>query len=153
MVCPDLYSSPLFKGLPQKQIKQLACLLDARHFDEATLVFEQGEPALYLYLLVAGRVIIRFKPYDGPPLHVAEIEAGGVFGWSAVMNRSMYTSSAMAVEDCDVYRISTKNFKTLYSQNPQTGDTLLERLTNLANLRSPNAHQEVISILQSCLVE
>ena len=50
-----------------------------------THVFEQGQLSDYLYILTSGKVIIRYKPYDGPPLTVATIGPGGVFGWSAAL--------------------------------------------------------------------
>ena len=82
---------------------------------------------------------------------MAEIGPGEVFGWSAVLNRVAYTSSAMAMEESLAYRINIDNLKKLCASYPQSSATLLERLAQLANVRAPNAHQEVIAILQSGL--
>lgn len=148
---PSLQESPLLDGLSVRQRELFGGLMEPQHFDEATLIFEQGGIARYLYLLESGKVIIRYKPYDGPPLQVAEISPGEVFGWSAVLNRVAYTSSAMAMEDSLAYRINIDNLKKLCASYPQSSVTLLERLAQLANVRAPNAHQEVIAILQSGL--
>jgi CRP-like cAMP-binding protein len=58
-----------------------------------------------LYVLMDGQVAIRFKPHDGDWLTVTDVQAGGVFGWSAALGRRRYTSSAICLQESHAYSI------------------------------------------------
>jgi CRP-like cAMP-binding protein len=78
---------PLFSGFNDQQISQLQHLMEFCSFEADMVLFEQGSKAEYMYILAKGAVTIRYKPYDGPALNVANILPGNVFGWSAALNR------------------------------------------------------------------
>ena len=139
----------LFKGFNAAQVKQLTALFSPASYARNRLVFDQGGPADYLYLLAAGNVIIRYKPYDGPALVVATIEPGSVFGWSAVLGRLAYTSSALAVENSQVYRLAAEQLKTICATQPEMGSVLIERLAKVVNERQTSTQGEILNILQS----
>ncbi|MBK7317837.1 cyclic nucleotide-binding domain-containing protein [Candidatus Villigracilis affinis] len=67
---------PLFENLDPAQIALLKPLFEQFIRPANTTIFEQGEPASYLYLLIKGEVIIRFKPYDTPPITLTRLRAG-----------------------------------------------------------------------------
>lgn len=111
------------------------------------LIFEQGEQARYLYILINGEVTIRYKPYDGPALVVAQIRAGGVFGWSAALGHVLYTSSAACDVEGKAYRINNLDLRTLCEKHPETGSVILDRLAaNVAQRVTPR-HGQVVNIL------
>ena len=112
-------------------------------------VFDQGGPADFLYLLAAGKVIIRYKPYDGPALTVATIEPGSIFGWSAVLGRPAYTSSCVAIEDTDVFRLSASRLKGLCSRFPETAAILISQMAGRLTERQTGAQGEILNVLQS----
>ena len=143
----------MFQGFSEDQIEWLAEQLELRSYARGRLIFEQGQSADYLYILSAGKVIIRYKPYDGPPLTVATILPGGVFGWSAALGRHAYTSGALAAEDSEVYRISWARLNTLCSECPDTGAILLKRLAQVVNERQQGmqTETEVLSILKTSM--
>ena len=124
----ELTSLNLFKGLNHQQIEQLNSSWEFCNFAENKVIFEQGQTADFLYILTCGSVDVQFKPYDGPPMAVAHIITDGVFGWSAALGREAYTSSAIAREESQAYRISTAQLRKLCSQHPDTGVVLLDRL-------------------------
>lgn len=141
----------ILRGLTPTQKNRLAPLVEVINADVNIPIFAQGDPASYWYFLTAGRIIIRFKPYDGPPLHVAQIEPGGGFGWSALLNRSMYTSSAIAVENSEIYRIPSAPLRTQWVKYPNTVMLLLQRLSDWNKASYPNSQNDLLAILQSCL--
>ena len=142
---------PVLKGLTPIQKNRLAPLVEVINSDVNTPIFVQGDPASYWYFLTTGKVIIRFKPYDGPPLHVAQIEPGSGFGWSALLNRSIYTSSAIAVENSEIYRIPGAELKSVWAKHPHTVMLLLQRLSDWNKTTCPNSQNDLIAVLQSCL--
>ena len=117
-------------------------------FVEDEVVFKQNAPAKKLYILVDGRVEIRFKPDDGEQLTVTEIEHGGVFGWSAALGRDSYTSCAVSVTESAAFSVLGDELKQLCEQNPDTGVIILERLAAVIAQRLQKTHAYVIEMLQ-----
>src|SRR3972149_449277 len=98
---PSLEDVSFFQGLSSADRKRILANFRAEDHRAGEVFFQQDQLADRLYLLVSGRVEIRFKPYDGEALTVSIIEAGGGFGWSAALGRSSYTSGAVFTADGD----------------------------------------------------
>ena len=139
----------LFQGFTEHQLELLESAFEACLLPRECHVFEQGQLSDYLYILTSGKVIIRYKPYDGPPLTVATIGPGGVFGWSAALGRSVYSSGALAVEDSQAYRIKKARLVELCAENPETSAALMKRLANVVNSQSDPARGEILRILNN----
>jgi CRP/FNR family transcriptional regulator, cyclic AMP receptor protein len=137
----------IFSGLENVQITQLSPYLVECHFAQGDIIFEQGQPAEHIYILISGEVVVNYKPYDGPPLTVARVSPGGVFGWSAALRREIFTSCAVAVKDSCVVRIRGANLHTLCEQHPETGLLFLNRLTDVIGERLKTTHTKIIKIL------
>jgi CRP/FNR family transcriptional regulator, cyclic AMP receptor protein len=143
----ELAQLSIFQGLNGEQLKLMDSLLDLRAYSRDQVIFEQGQVADHLYILLTGEVVVRYKPYDGPPLTVAHITSGGVFGWSAAMMREIYTSAAICVTDCEVYRLSGQQLRSLCECNPDAGAIVLERLAGVITERLTDTHNQILSIL------
>jgi len=137
----------IFKDLDSHQLGLLDSMLEICSFSPQQVIFQQGQRTEFLYILLRGRVEVRFKPYDGPSLTVARIEPGGVFGWSTALNRESYTSSAHAIEKCEAYRISGTQLQKFCAREPATGKILLERLAGVIAERLNDTHTQILTIL------
>ncbi len=138
---------PVFQGFTEAQLDVLASAFEDFDYPNGTYIFEQGQAAHYLYILTAGKVIIRYKPFDGPQLTVATINPGGVFGWSAAIGKTLYSSGALTIEESRGYRISKARLVELCAQNPETSAVLLKHLAVMVNNPMDPAHAEVLKIL------
>ncbi len=143
----DYAQLSIFAGLDGSQINQLSHFINESRFHKDSLIFEQGQPADQLYILLSGEVVIRYKPYDGPPLLVARIEPGGVFGWSAALHREAYTSGAEAVEESTALCIRGADLHVMRVQYPETSMIFLERLASVIAERLRSTHPQVLGIL------
>lgn len=118
----------LFKDLSSEQIALLKPLfMPCDCYGDSTL-FEQGDPAEHLYLVVTGEVVIRHKPEDGPPITVARVKAGGVVGWSAALGNRRYTSAGVCTRYTQMLRVRGEDLRELCELHPETGILILERL-------------------------
>ena len=153
MVHSDVIASlPIFQsGLRVDEIELLA----TRFYEEAVLagsvLFPQGARADKLYVVLSGRLAIRFKPYDGEILTVSEITVGGVLGWSAALGRRTYTSSAVALEDSRLLSIRGQVLRRLCETHPKTGVVILERLAEVIAERLRSTHEHVVEMLRQGL--
>jgi len=137
----------LFRGLNPQQMAEIERIMELCSIPQGAVIFEQGQSPDYLYILEQGEVLVRYKPYDGPPLTVAHILPGGVFGWSAALGRESYTSGAVAISCITAYRISGTRLQRLCKENPATGSIVLERLADVIAERLNSTHPQIMSIL------
>jgi CRP-like cAMP-binding protein len=142
-----LPSIPLFHELEPAQIGLLKPLFEGYSCAPETVIFEQGSPAKYLYLLIKGEVSIRYKPYDGPPITLTRLRGGDVFGWSAVIGSPNYTSSIISETQIECVRIKDVDLRMLIRKYPETGKIIIDRLALVVSSRWKNAHAQVQSLL------
>ncbi len=140
---------PLFQGFDSFQISILKNLFEDFFCPAKTVIFEQGDPAKYLYLLISGEIAIRYKPYDGPPLTLTRLHDGEVFGWSAVIGTPKYTSSIVSETDVAAIRVEGAHLWTLVREHPEIGTTIIDRLARIVSPRWENAHAQIQSLLNS----
>ena len=145
---PALNDIPFFHGLTAADRQRIEASFREEDFRAGEVLFHQDAFADRLYLLVSGRVEIRFKPYDGEALTVSLIEPGGVFGWSAALGRSSYTSSAVCTADGHALSIRGRDLRRICIDHPATGVILLERLAEVIALRLTSTHDHVMELLR-----
>lgn len=141
----------LFTGFSPDQLDLLQPLFTVCEQQDGDILFQQGETAGYLYFLVEGEAVVRYKPDDGPWLTVARICPEGVLGWSAALGSPLYTSSGICTTDSILLRISSANLRRLCEEHPHTGRLVLERLATMIAQRLRNTHSYVIALLEKGL--
>jgi signal-transduction protein with cAMP-binding, CBS, and nucleotidyltransferase domain len=139
---------PLFKDLKPDQREALAPLFSTLECTAGALLFEQGDLAEYLYLIVRGEVTVRYRPEDGPDIVVAHVKPGGVVGWSAALGNRQYTSGAICTKQTQLLRVRGDNLRDLCIRYPDTGKIVLERLATVIAERLRCTHEEVINLLK-----
>jgi CRP/FNR family cyclic AMP-dependent transcriptional regulator len=140
-------SLAFFTGLSAADIQLLAPYFAPQTWVAGTAVFEQGEYAEFLYLVVSGEVTIRYKPDDGPMMTVTHVQPGGIFGWSAAMGNPAYTSEAVCTLDSEVLHIRGADLRMLCEKHPALGQIILECLSAIMTERQQSRQSRVNSML------
>ena len=143
----------IFKELDEDQIELLRPLFEVFSCQPGTVIFQQGERADFLYLVINGKVDMSFKPYDGMPITISHVDKGGLFGWSAVVGSDTYTSSAVAIENVEAFRVHGSELRRFCREHPEAGENILERLADGVSFRWKDAHKQVQSILYQGMTE
>jgi len=138
---------PLFQDLSSAQLDLIDPLFEHFSCPPKTVIFEQGEDPLYLYILVTGTVIIKYKPFDGPAITITRLRKGDVFGWSAVVGSRFYTSSTISASHVSTLRIKGEDLWNLVNEHPEIGKIILDRLASVVSSRWKNAHAQVQALL------
>ena len=141
----------LCEGFSRDQVEILRPIMVSIEYQTGQTIFGQGEGADYLYFIIDGRVSIQFKPEDGPVLTVANLEEGGVFGWSSALGSACYTSSAVCMDESLFVRIAGDNLKKLCQEHPETGILILNRLAGVIAQRLRGTHEQVVALLHQGL--
>jgi CRP-like cAMP-binding protein len=142
---------PLFRDLTPEQQKLIEPLFDAYTCPAETVIFEYGDEATYLYVLLRGKVAIQYKPYDGPPITVTQLGEGDVFGWSAVTGSKYYTCGIVAREYVEAIRIRRTDLIQFCIAHPETGMILLDKFAQVVSPRRKNAHVDIKSIFEQSM--
>jgi len=142
-----LETVPLFKDVDEHILQLLEPLFEAYTCPAGTVIFEQGDPAHYLYLILDGIVEILYKPYDGPPLTVINLAQGSIIGWSAVIGNATYTSGAVCKEDCQAIRMSSRDLHNLCATEPEAGCIILNLLAESVSSRWQDAQSQIQVLL------
>ncbi len=143
----------IFEGMDAAELKLLQPLFERVSCPAGTVIFQQGNPADFLYLVLDGKVDMSFKPYDGAPITVSHVDKDGLFGWSAVVGSNKYTSSATASENVEALRVRGSELRKFCREHPGAGQDILDRLANGVSLRWTDAHKQVQSILLQGMIE
>jgi CRP-like cAMP-binding protein len=148
MQAEDLAALPLFAGLAPAHLERLVPLFEVKAYPPGAEIFAAGDRAGRLYILRAGQVIIRYRPYDGGSLDIATIQPGGAFGWSAALKRAYYTSSALCQTHVELLTIKAQALHQIMSDDPELAGVLLERAAQMAGSRLDSLGEQVIRLLK-----
>lgn len=130
----QLKQGDLFWGMDNSFVKQVMDEAEKVTFKEGDVLFKEGEPADYMYVLIKGRVKLTLEDDKGAVIYVAN-EAGQVIGWSAVLDREKYTASAKCADDASMLKFEKKSFLTKLSEVPQSEAILYKRLARMLGER------------------
>lgn len=140
---------PLFQEFSPHDTDLLKQLFETFYRPADSVIFEQGDPATYLYMILEGSAIIRYKPYDGMPITLTRLRSGDVFGWSAVIGRKRYTSSIISETQVESLRIRGETLWKLVDEHPEVGKTIIDRLARMVSPRWVDAHAQIQTLLDS----
>jgi CRP/FNR family cyclic AMP-dependent transcriptional regulator len=143
---------PLFRDIRPDYAALIRPLFAVCFETAGWVIFDQGDLADALYLVVEGEVLIRYKPEDGPTILVAHVRPGGVVGWSAALGNPTYTSMAVCTTDCQMLRIRSQDLRGFIENSPEAGVLLLEKLAEVVAERLRTSHGHVIALLEQGLL-
>ena len=141
----------LFDNLAPVQKAIVKHLFESVQECSGAVIFNQGDPAKDLYIVMDGEVLIQYKPDDGPLLTVTRVKKEGVVGWSAALGSPSYTSSGVCATGCTLLRVSGESLRGLCDEFPDTAELVLERLAAVIAKRVRNSHVQVVALLEQGL--
>ncbi|HET6597698.1 MAG TPA: cyclic nucleotide-binding domain-containing protein [Anaerolineales bacterium] len=143
----------ILEGLDAEDLELLQPLFEKFSCLAGRVIFQQDTPADFLYFLINGKVEMSFQPYGEGAITISQVSQDGLFGWSAVVGSEKYTSSAIAHEDVEAFRIRGSELRKFCREHPKAGQDILDRLANGVSLRRRDAHKQVQSILLQGMTE
>ena len=128
---------PLFKRLEPHELEHLAEEVDQVNYKAGETIFNEHDRGDALYILEEGNVRIWVYDEDVKEVTLAELKPGDFFGELAVLDRGERSSSATAVTDIHLHRLSSDDFQKFLIDHPDAAiDVICEiaqrmRQTNL----------------------
>src|SRR5512132_558382 len=128
---------PLFKRLEAHELEHLAEEIDQVNYPAGETIFNEHDRGDALYILEEGSVRIWVYDDDVTPVTLAELKPGDFFGELAVLDQGERSSSATAITDIHLHRMSSEDFQKFLLEHPDAAiDVICEiaarmRQTNL----------------------
>ena len=126
-----LRNAPLFAGVSESTLAEIARATRAEKFDEGDRVYEFGDDADAIYLVGAGRV--RFSLGVGNRAGTDFIFGPGqVFGWAALIDEHpRRVATAGCLEPCTIHVIPARALLGIFDKDRASGYLVMRRLAGL----------------------
>src|SRR6266478_3677599 len=109
---------PLFKRLEHHELEKLAEEVDQADYQAGEVIFNERDKGDALYVVETGVVRIWVMDEDVKPVTLTELKPGEFFGELAVLDRGERSTSATAVEDTHLHRLSSDDFQQFLMEHP-----------------------------------
>jgi uncharacterized membrane protein len=109
---------PIFKRLEPHELERLAQEVDQVNFHAGETIFNEHDRGDSLYVVETGSVRIWVFDEDVKEVTLAELKPGDFFGELAVLDRGERSSSATAIVDTHLHRLSSDDFQTFLMEHP-----------------------------------
>jgi len=109
---------PLFKRLTPDELEKLAEEVDQADYKAGEVIFNERDKGDALYVVETGVVRIWVMDEDVKPVTLTELKPGEFFGELAVLDRGERSTSATAVEDTHLHRLSSDDFQQFLMEHP-----------------------------------
>ncbi len=136
-----ILQSDLFEGMKRDFIKEVMDKMARESYEAGTVLFSEGDPATYFYVLLKGRI----KLSHGGGEHLVHIvsKAGEAFGWSSLVGRQAYSATAETMAPTKVIKIYHEDLKDIIEKDPQSGVIFYKRVAALIGQRLINSYESL----------
>jgi CRP-like cAMP-binding protein len=136
----------LFEGATDELLSKVAEIAEEKTFALGEMIFEEGEKAKWIYVLLEGKVRISIDLTSKPAyITVAMIdEPHWAFGWSGIVAPYRYTATATCDVETRVLAIPGLEFENLLMKEPQCGCGVMKKLTELISSRLRNSRMVLL---------
>ena len=132
----------LFKGFGPDFMEEITDAAQEVDFAEDLLLFNRGDPAENLYVLVEGSVNLFIK--DGGSINFIVDEPGEIFGWSALVEPNIYTASAMCFAGAKALKIEGTRLEHILERHPKEAYRMMKRLAGVVGQRLTNSYEDIL---------
>jgi CRP-like cAMP-binding protein len=117
-----------FSGLPSHVQTALASVAISRQFEAGQVIFMEGEPANWLYILESGWVKASRMSPEGREQALLFLKKGDVFGDVAILTGTNYPGTVLALETVQVLAIEKADILDLIARHPELAMSIIRSL-------------------------
>lgn len=149
MVIPKVFKDfPFFAGLTEMELDSLANIACEFTFQSDEVIFNEGDRAFTLYLLLAGWVdiVVETNVQGQHRQLVTTLTTGSIFGWSAVVEPYVYTSSAICASPVQTIGFDRIELQSLFETAPRLCYMLTMRVCQVIASRLHSTRRQMVSM-------
>jgi len=143
---PRLQQFALFSGLGHDELLALVRLTDTVTFSQGAKIIQAGEEGHCLYLLLSGTAVVQAPPPDGK-VELATLKIGDFFGEISLVDEGPRSADVMALEDCELLRVTRTTIGVLAGLQPAAAVQILSSIGRELVQRLRIANQKYLDLL------
>jgi glutaminase len=138
----DLADHELLAGLDADELEAITAAMPLEPYPKGAVVFEEGDPATELYLVMSGVVSVTTS-IEGRRHRLATIGAGSAFGEMAAVDGGARSTTVVADEDTTCRVLSLPVLADLRDRAPGIATVLYANLARSLSQRLRDANHEI----------
>lgn len=142
---------PIFAGLNNDQLADVANRLTFRSFAPGVTIFHQDMPGTMLYLIEHGSIRIFSIGKTGQELTISIIGPGELFGELSLLDRKPHSASVVTLVETTVWMLSLRDFEDLLDKYPsilrEINLMLVRRIRNTTHLVEAMTFEDILGRL------
>jgi len=152
MISPELLRRfPFFGFMNEQELRAVAMIADEVSFNKDDLILESNQAAEKLYFIVEGSVALYHvvKTENDPSYrqeyYVSDIDAGEIFGISALIEPYIYTGTIRADKKSRVIKIDAPALRALCDVDVRLANGLMQEVAKAAMERLEQTRIQLIA--------
>jgi CRP/FNR family cyclic AMP-dependent transcriptional regulator len=141
-----LAKNELFSRLDDDDAQALMGLAIGRQYAAGQDIFKENDDAYSVCLLLRGRVGLQMDLGNGRRLVVSTVDPGEMFAWSGLIEPHHFTSTAHAMEDCDVAIFKTDDLQALFAERPKLAYAAMEQCAFIISERLRDTQLQLLGL-------
>ncbi|UCG78363.1 MAG: Crp/Fnr family transcriptional regulator, partial [Nitrospirota bacterium] len=151
----DLKKISILSQLSDEDLKEIEPYVKTAKHAKKVVIFSEGDPSEWFYMLQDGKVKITRLSNEGKELIIEMISPGDMYGGVAVIRGFPYPANAVAMEDSISLKISRGDLMRLLDRFPnlmhciamQMGERMKESYDSLKNIALERVEARIASLI------
>jgi len=145
-----LKRTELFEALEESQLDALLLHASVESFPEGKTIFNQGDEAVRLYVLVEGAVDLTIKTGEKIDFMTSKIEKeGAVFGMPSLIEPFRFNVTAICLKPSKVLVLDADHIKRRMEEDPKMGTKVMKKLASIYFNRLNDLRSGVSNLLKT----
>ncbi|HNJ77171.1 MAG: cyclic nucleotide-binding domain-containing protein [Rhodocyclaceae bacterium] len=140
-----LRTIPLFSGVCDPELEQIAGVAAHRKVSRGTVIVRSGDPTDSLYILINGSARVMNSDEEGREVILSILGPGDFFGEMGLIDGSPRSADVVAAESCELLVISKADFKRCLQENFEVALNIMKRLVE--RLREADRKIESLALM------
>ncbi len=122
--------APLFKNLPKHELKQIAHVCELRRFRKGESIFQEGQPAAFVWIVEHGWVYLVKRTPQGRLATIFTMTPDEAICGISAFDHGTYSAGAVAATDSQLIKIPSAAFSSLVERYPKFATQVLSTCCN-----------------------
>lgn len=111
---------PIFAAIPEPTLRRIAALASRVDIDGSALIFQEGEAAREMVVVLAGELEVRKRGRDGGDARIATLRPGDVAGEMALIDIQPRSAAVRATGPASLVVLTHANVAALHRDDPES---------------------------------
>ena len=153
MATGSLTRHEIFEYLRPDELNALSESAETLNFKAGATVYQRGQKAICLYVVLSGQVALRLQQKRGVSILIDQVGSGNMFGCSACHAADSYALTAQCMEDSEILRIEAATLNKLLEKDLRMGYAIQSQISQVYFRRYIEATEKLQAIVMSLPVE